>query len=404
MQLLQLGLPITSAFTAVQQHHMTKISNKKRIGITLFPTIISSRPKCITGTCYVSMNNVQETNTKTSTSKNVKPKQHKDAIDPLRIQRQHFSYKQQQEHKEATAIDKSRLKTNVISSKKHSTEFTPFGTNKIVITNKDEAITTTETNDMNNLERMILPIGLACLIGIAIGIGSTLGIETSDIVNGLEQLQSNPQQTLQNFIQYVETIGPLGPIVYGIFYFIAELLAIPATPLTMSSGYLFGLLEGFFIVWTAGVCAASITFYIGRTLLRTYVEKTILQQNTQLAKIDKAIANGTNGFKIILLLRLSPLFPFALSNYVYGATSVDFGSYVAATGLGFIPGTLALVVTGMLGKELTLGSLSDGSTTGSHQPWYLYAIGLGVIVTFLKFITDVATDLINAVADEEPTM
>jgi uncharacterized membrane protein YdjX (TVP38/TMEM64 family) len=59
----------------------------------------------------------------------------------------------------------------------------------------------------------------------------------------------------------------------------------------------------------------------------------------------------------VLLLRLSPLLPFALSNYLYGITSVDFGSYVAATLLGFAPGTFGIVYAGSVGKVGTIACL-----------------------------------------------
>lgn len=74
-----------------------------------------------------------------------------------------------------------------------------------------------------------------------------------------------------------------------------------------------------------------------------------LAENPKFRSIDKAI--GVEGFKIILLLRLSPIFPFALSNYLYGVTSVDFWEYMAGTLIGFFPGTLAYVYGGTVRPE-----------------------------------------------------
>lgn len=54
------------------------------------------------------------------------------------------------------------------------------------------------------------------------------------------------------------------------------------------------------------------------------------------AAIDAAI--GRDGFRVVALLRLSPLLPLAASNYLYGLTSVDLGSYVLASWLGMLPG------------------------------------------------------------------
>ena len=72
---------------------------------------------------------------------------------------------------------------------------------------------------------------------------------------------------------------------------------------------------------TSATIAASISFFIGRTFLRSWAQKFIAGSPKWRA-IDKAIAK--EGFKVVLLLRLSPLLPFAISNYIYGVTSVDF--------------------------------------------------------------------------------
>lgn len=125
-------------------------------------------------------------------------------------------------------------------------------------------------------------------------------------------------------------------------------------PLTASSGYLFGLVPGAAVVLTSATIAACISFFIGRTLLRDWARsKTEGQSSWILRIIIKLCGNlftlylissylviisignklwktidtavGREGFKIILLLRLSPLLPFAISNYLYGITSVDFG-------------------------------------------------------------------------------
>merc|ERR1711865_493994 len=78
------------------------------------------------------------------------------------------------------------------------------------------------------------------------------------------------------------------------------------------------------IVLLSASIAAAISFTIGRTLLRDYVEG-VLVDYPKFAKLDRAI--GREGFKLMLLLRLSPIFPFALSNYLYGATSINFTSF-----------------------------------------------------------------------------
>lgn len=138
----------------------------------------------------------------------------------------------------------------------------------------------------------------------------------------------------------VDQLGPLGFLYFGAVYVIAEVLALPAVPLTASAGYLFGAVQGTAVVLVSATIAAGLSFLIGRFLLRGWVE-SIAAESPQFRAIDKAVQR--EGFKIVLLLRLSPIFPFALSNYFYGLTAVDFWPYLIATLIGFAPGTALYV-------------------------------------------------------------
>lgn len=245
----------------------------------------------------------------------------------------------------------------------------------------------------NDIDGEKLLYGAGALIAAAgLAFAHSMGLGPTDLVHALERFVSNPQDTLQEVVESVQAMGPLGPLYFGIIYLIAEILAIPATPLTMSAGYLFGLTQGVSVVLLAATIAASVSFFVGKTFLRSWVE-TILQDQPKFAKIDKAIAK--DGFKLLLLVRLSPIFPFALSNYLYGASAIDFASYFWGTLLGFTPGTFAYVYTGMVGKALTLGE---------GEPWYIYAGGFSLLLGFLKIVTDVATNIVEAATDEEETV
>lgn len=186
-------------------------------------------------------------------------------------------------------------------------------------------------------------------------------------------------------------MGPVGALYFGLAYTIAEVLAIPAIPLTASAGYLFGPVEGTSVVLLSASIAASISFVIGRTLLRDYVEK-VLEDYPKFAKLDKAI--GKEGFKLMLVLRLSPIFPFALSNYLYGASSINFQAFFWGTLLGFTPGTIAYVCTGAFGKALQLGG-------GSNYPWYYYAGGLAILGGFIKVLADTASRVVEEMEEDD---
>jgi len=216
-------------------------------------------------------------------------------------------------------------------------------------------------------------------------------VNPSEIALNVQNFFDDPAAALQAVSESVKSMGPLGALYFGAIYTVAEVLAIPAIPLTASAGYLFGVTEGTAIVLLSASIAASIGFLLGRTFLRSYVEK-ILDDKPEFKRIDRAI--GKEGFKVILLLRLSPLFPFSLSNYLYGVTSVKFWPYFFGTMLGFAPGTLAYVYTGEIGKALTLES-------GTAEPWYIYAGGLVLFSGVLKIVADVATGIIESLEEED---
>jgi uncharacterized membrane protein YdjX (TVP38/TMEM64 family) len=216
-----------------------------------------------------------------------------------------------------------------------------------------------------------------------------LGLGIDDIVHTASSFVQNPQQTMNDVIQDIQNIGPAAPFFYGLLYCIAEILAVPATPLTLSAGYLFGLSQGVLVVLVAGTVAACVGFAIGKTALRGAVEN-LLEENPEFRKLDKAI--GKEGFKLLVLVRLTPIFPFSLSNYIYGASAIQFWPYFWGTLLGFTPGTIAYVYSGMVGQALLSGE--------GNQPWYYYAAGVGILGAVLKYITDTATSIVKTMEED----
>lgn len=112
----------------------------------------------------------------------------------------------------------------------------------------------------------------------------------------------------------------MGYVAYILVYAGLEIIAVPAIPLTMTAGALFGLAPGTVTVSIAATLGATVAFLISRFLLRERV-MALAKDNKQFRAMDRAIQK--DGFKVVTLLRLSPLLPFALSNYLYGLTSVN---------------------------------------------------------------------------------
>lgn len=227
---------------------------------------------------------------------------------------------------------------------------------------------------------------------VIVGAVVATAVETTG-VDPLEALRSiDFTKTIEEAADKVEALGPYGYLYFSVIYIGAEVLALPAVPLTASAGYLFGAISGTATVLVSATIAAAISFLIGRFLLRSWVER-ITADNPKFQAIDKAV--GAEGFKIVLLLRLSPLLPFALSNYFYGLTAVGFWPYLAATALGFAPGTFAYVYTGEAAKALTSGEEAAGGL-----PWYAY-VGLAAFLGVIsKVITDIASEAVRQVEEE----
>ena len=241
---------------------------------------------------------------------------------------------------------------------------------------QDDSSNNSDSNSNSKWKVIVPVVAFLAILGI-VGLNHGGGIDFGPI--------------LDRTVAKIASLGPYGYLYFAMVYIIVEVLAIPAMPLTASSGYLFGLFPGFLTVLISATIGSCISFFIGRTLLREWALK-MTSGSAKWRAIDKAI--GRSGFKVILLLRMSPLLPFAISNYLYGLTSVDFWSYLAATFIGFAPGTLGVVYAGSAGKALFSAGMSS-------LPWYAYAGGGALLILFGNTVAKVATDVLKQMQAED---
>ncbi|WOL00618.1 hypothetical protein Cni_G09331 [Canna indica] len=159
------------------------------------------------------------------------------------------------------------------------------------------------------------------------------------------------EKILKDFLVWVkQNLGPWGPVVLAFAYIPLTVLAVPASILTLGGGYLFGLPVGFVADSTGATLGATAAFLLGRTVGRPYVISK-LKDYPKFQAI--AIAIQRSGFKIVLLLRLVPLLPFNMLNYLLSVTPVSIGAYMMASWLGMMPITFALVYVGTTLKDLS---------------------------------------------------
>jgi len=186
---------------------------------------------------------------------------------------------------------------------------------------------------------------------------------------------------LRSLEDRVASMGSAGLLVYGAVYIASVLLFVPGIVLTLAAGFLFGFLRGCLLVSASSTIAAALAFLIARHLARARIERWA-RGRPEFEAIDRAV--GENGWKIVALLRLSPLVPFSLSNYLYGLTSVRFAPYVLTSWLAMIPATLVYVSLGAAGRSVGAG------THRTPAEWALLAAGLAATVAVTTTVTRIA--------------
>lgn len=205
------------------------------------------------------------------------------------------------------------------------------------------------------------------------------------------------QRYLRQLLKWTEEAGPVGAVVLGVVYVVGALVLFPGSVLTMGAGFLYGLFWGTVTVSIASTTAALCAFLIGRTVGRDWVAERI-RGNKKFSAVDEAV--GRQGFKIVFLIRLSPVFPYTLQNYAFGLTDIAFWKYALATWIGMIPGTVMYVYFGKAANDIA--EIMAGEATLSGAQKIFSAVGLLVTVGVVVFVTKVAKNAItNAVAETD---
>ena len=184
---------------------------------------------------------------------------------------------------------------------------------------------------------------------------------------------------------WVAEQGVVGVAVFIVLYVLACVFLVPGSILTLGAGAVWGVVGGVPIVSAASILGATAAFLVGRHLARDWVARRI-EGNERFRAIDQAVAR--EGWKIVGLTRLSPVFPFSLLNYAFGLTRVSLRDYFFASWVGMIPGTVMYVYLGSLAGSLA--ALGAGRSTRTPAEWALYGVGLAATVAVTVYVTRIA--------------
>ena len=172
---------------------------------------------------------------------------------------------------------------------------------------------------------------------------------------------------------WIQALGPWGPVVFVFLYAVAVVAALPGSALTVAAGALFGSVLGVIVVSIASTLGASLSFLMGRYFARDAVAGW-LSDKEKFRRLDQLTEE--HGAIMVALTRLVPIFPFNLLNYGFGLTRVPFWTYALWSWLCMLPGTVLYVV----GADVVTKAVVQGKV-----PWALVGalVGAGVILAIL---------------------
>ncbi len=193
------------------------------------------------------------------------------------------------------------------------------------------------------------------------------------------------------FAEWVDGLGFWGPVVFIGGYVVTTLAFVPGAVMTLAAGAIFGLLKATVYVLIGATLGSAAAFLLSRHVVRGVISARVAG-SARFAAIDRAV--GAQGFKMVLLMRLSPVFPYNLLNYSLGLTKVRFTDYVLAS-IGMLPGTLLYAYYGVLAGDV---ARLAGGVTVDRGPFHYGAMLLGLVATIAVFtlVTRAARTVLRA--------
>ncbi len=173
------------------------------------------------------------------------------------------------------------------------------------------------------------------------------------------------QSVLLDFVAWVRALGGFGALLYGGVYIVATVALLPGAILTIAAGFLYGPYWAMLLVLISSVMGATLAFLLARGWLRPWVVERF-SKFPSFVRLERRIEK--EGWKVVFLLRLSPLMPFSVLNYILGLSKVSLRGYVLASIVGMMPGILLYTYIGSLVSDLSeLGASSALPESGASQ-------------------------------------
>ncbi|MCA1728620.1 MAG: TVP38/TMEM64 family protein [Actinobacteria bacterium] len=170
---------------------------------------------------------------------------------------------------------------------------------------------------------------------------------------------------------WIHGLGAIAPIVFIVMYAVAVVAFLPAAPLTLAAGLVFGAVWGTLWTWIGATLGSTLAFLAGRYAARGLVESW-KENNERVKRLDEGVEK--HGWRMLLITRLVPVFPFSLQNYAYGLTKIGLVTYALVTGICIVPGVIVYTFAG-------------GSLTAAQESLTMTFLYLGIAAVFFVLIS-----------------
>ena len=191
-------------------------------------------------------------------------------------------------------------------------------------------------------------------------------------------------ENILDFLIYLDS--GLGIFFFVVIYIFVVLLILPASWLSIAAGYLYGTYLGSATVFISAFIGASISFFIAKRFFSKKVFN-IIDKFPKLSLLENIIQRG--GLKLIILTRLSPLFPFSILNYFYGLNNITYKDFSISL-ICIIPGTFLYCSVGSL-----LNDLSDIVNLKLNNNLFTTLISIISTSLIIYFLSKYSNEIIN---------
>jgi uncharacterized membrane protein YdjX (TVP38/TMEM64 family) len=196
------------------------------------------------------------------------------------------------------------------------------------------------------------------------------------LVAALAWIAAPASQWVELLGQKIAALGAWGPVIYVLTYVVGTLVLAPSPVMSIAAGAMFGW-WGLPLCVLAATAGATASFIVSRYFFAETLDDWLKAQKT-FGAVKHAV--DEEGWKIVLPLRLSPVVPFGLLNYMLGLTRISWANYILCTAIGILPGSIVDVYIGVIGVDAA--NASNTAQLAYLVLGLIATIGVGLLITY----------------------